>query len=117
MELKAKVNKIGFIRHYISIFNGGLKLTDKEQDYLVVILDKYLTLQARGLAEPFISTVLFDKVSMKAIREEMKLSPQSMNNYKSQLKAKGVFRDTPSGLSINPKLIPQKTLTFKFEVI
>lgn len=117
MELKARVNKWQFIDCYINIWNGQLELTDKEKLLFRQILFKYLSLHEQGLKEPFLSQLLFSKESLNEIRNELGLKAQGFHNYKTQLITKRAIRETEGGYIIDPKLVPQKEVTFKFEVI
>lgn len=115
MELTAKVNKEQWVSNYINIFNGGLRITQKEKDLLAEYLLIYVDLIKDGLKEPYLSKLVFAKENVAEIRKKLNLSSQSYNNYKTQLKDKGVLKED-NGLKVDPKLIPQKELTFKFIV-
>lgn len=117
MELKAKVTKEQFIKNYINIFNGGLRITSKEKEFLYEILLRYLNLIDEGLKEPYLSKLVFSKEVITEIKNKLSLSSQGLNNYKTQLKRKGVFKETAVGIQIDAKLIPQKELIFKFEIL
>jgi len=116
MELKAKVDKDQFIERYIEIWNGSLNLTEKEIEVLKEILKKYLQLIKDGLKEPYLGELVLSPNGMSEIRKILKLSSQGMNNYKEQLKEKNVIKKVGDHFQINPILIPQKSITFKFIV-
>jgi hypothetical protein len=116
MELKARVNKDQFIIAYINIWNGGLRLTDKEIEFLKELLDRYLSMEEAGLKQPYLNKILFSKETMSEIKAKLSLSNQGMFNYRTQLIEKKVLRESPEGMFIDPRLIPRKELTFKFDV-
>lgn len=116
MELTAKVNKKDFITYYINIWNGTLKLTDKEKDILYELLYRYINLMREGLREPYIGPLVFSKQSWSDIRKKVGVSPQGMNNYKNQLIAKRIIVEGDETYYIEPRLIPQEEVTFKFIV-
>ena len=53
--VKVNTEKQGIRRAYLTLFNGSLKLTDRELDLLSALLDKHSELEVEGLNEPFIS--------------------------------------------------------------
>jgi len=116
MELSAKVNKRDFIIHYINIWNGTLKLTDKEKDILYELLYRYINLMQQGLFEPYIGPLVFSKQSLSDIKKKLGISSQGMNNYKNQLIDKRIIKEEAGTYYIEPRLIPQEEITFKFIV-
>lgn len=117
MELSAKVTKHQFIDQYINIFNGGLKITPMEKKLLHEILHRYLTMKDDGLKEPYIGQLIFSQESMTNIRKKLSMTSQSVTNYKGQLKKKGIIREGELGLHVDPKMVPQKTIQFNFNII
>jgi hypothetical protein len=110
MELTARVNKESHIKLWLIAWNGGLKLTDKEIELTSAILNKAMNMQTAGVKEPYISELVLSSKSLIEIRNKLGLTKQGMNNYKKSLIAKKVIVNN----TINPKLIPQSSLTFKF---
>ena len=116
MELTARVNRHAHIAHWIRIWNGGLQLTANEQMLLGELLFKYMGLIEKGIQEPYLGQLTFDSRSMAEVKEKLNLSKQGLGNYKKGLKEKGaIFKDEQGVYHINPKLIPQESITFKFE--
>lgn len=116
MELTTKVTRDEFINQYITIWNGGLQLTEKEREVLHKFLLRYLELIDNGLKEPYIGELVFASKNVREIGTELGLTAQGINNYKAQLRDKGVLIDKGDHYEIHPRLIPQKELTFKFIV-
>lgn len=116
MELTARVNRKQFILNYIDIFSGSLKLSNKEKEFLYELLDQYLILQSEGLQEPYIGKLVFSKESLSLIKEKLGISSMGLFNYKSSLIKKKVIIDKIPGLQIDPRLVPQTELTFRFIV-
>jgi hypothetical protein len=110
MELIAKVDKALHIKLWLTTWNGGLKLTDKEIELTTAILNKFMNLEEGGVKEPYISELVLSSKSLIEIRNNLGLTKQGMNNYKKSLITKKII----NGGKINPKLIPRSTLTFKF---
>lgn len=116
MELTARVNRDEFIDQYITIWNGGLNLTDKEKEVLHKFLSRYLDMMANGLKEPYIGELVFAPKTVREIGVELGLTAQGINNYKAQLRGKGVILQVGDHYEIHPRLIPQTKLTFNFIV-
>ena len=115
MELKTKVNRHSHIKLWIKLWNGGLELTEKEQTFLGEILFRVMSLQEEGIKEPYLGQLVFSTKTLAEIKEKLKLTKQGLNNYKAQLKKKGViYKDDDGIYHIDHKLIPQTTLQFKF---
>ena len=110
MELIAKVDKALHIKLWLTAWNGGLGLTDKEIELTSAILSKAMDLAEGGVKEPYVSELVLSSKSLIEIRNVLGLTKQGMNNYKKSLVAKKILIEG----KINPKIIPQAVLTFKF---
>jgi hypothetical protein len=112
-----RANEAGVIDAYLKLFNGGLKLTDKE----FAIMKFFVTLQVSymrdGVKEPYLSELLFSPKTLKQVKTELDISKQNWNNYKQKLQDKKVFLNLDGYLTVNPVLIPRPEITFKFELI
>jgi hypothetical protein len=112
-EVIARIPKSKFVENYITLWNGGLKLTDKEQEVLVVVIDTYNEILL-ATKEPFASELLFSTKSRKVMMEKLGLNPQGFNNYFKGLKDKGVIFEKDDYYQLNPIIIPQTEILFKF---
>ena len=119
MILTTTVDKAGHIERWIQIFNGGLKLTDKEREFLGHLLDRALTLMADGVKEPYLGEILFNQTNTAEIKELMgNISKQALNNYKISLVKKGVVYKDESGMyHIKDVMIPKESVTFNFKTL
>jgi len=115
MNLTTKVTRITHIKYWIKLWNGNLNLTNKEEELLSEILYRIMELKDNGLEEPYISDLAFSIKSMGEIKDKLNLSKQSLFNYKKGLINKGVLIKTETGIKISQKMIPCKTVTFKFD--
>lgn len=116
MELVARVDKDGHIRNWIRIWNGGLQLTEKEQVFFGELLSLVMTMQEDGIKEPYLSQLVFSTKEMEKIKTKLGLSKQGLSNYKISLRDKGVIAQDDNGdYRILPQLIPEESITFKFE--
>ncbi len=116
MELTAKVDRHEHIRLWVRLWNGGLQLTEKEQLFFGEILYRVMDLQEDGIKEPYLGQLIFSTSALNEIKEKLNLSKQGLNNYKMALKNKGIiYKDDDGAYHIKGQLIPQKSITFKFE--
>lgn len=116
MEISAKVDRQTHIRVYLQIWNGGLKLTDKELEIMQKFLTIYFEYKDGGVSEELIEDLVFSTKSINRLKEELKISKQNYSNYKMSIVEKKALREINGELSFNPMLIPQKSITFKFEI-
>jgi hypothetical protein len=116
MELVTKVNRHTHIERWIKLWNGGLNLTDKEQLFFGELLYRAMELHEKNITEPYLGQLVFGSNVMAEIQEKLSLSKQGLNNYKMSLKDKGViFKGEDGFYHIEPKLMPQTQVTFKFQ--
>lgn len=115
--LTFKIPKASFIRCYLLLFNGGLKLTNTELSIVEEFISAYLKLKSESITEEQTNYLLFSTPSKKDIREKVGItSEHSFNNCISSLKKKGVIIVTSKGNVIASKLIPSEEVTFKFNL-
>ena len=112
--LKIETNKDGIIDAYLKIWNGGIKLTDKEFDITKEYIRMYIDYTEGGVKEPYLSEMLFSSANTKRIKDKLNISKQNWNNYKTTLLTKKIFLIQGDLVQINPLIIPQDELTFKF---
>ena len=108
MQLEIQTSKKSFIRHYLELLNGILKLTPRELDSLLLFLD-------------YDSEVACSMLARKHVAEEMNFKSVSvLNNYVKSLKDKRVIHKDDHGVyRYNDIVKPhgkQDTLTFKFVI-
>jgi len=116
MEIvKVNTAKLGFSRAYLTLLNGGLKLTEKELDLLSLLLDKYLEFQGEGLKEPFLSKFVFSIEVKREVQDTLKINSQYFQNLVSNLAKKGVLAPLGAGqYRFLPSIIPRKEIGFSF---
>lgn len=113
MELRLKTDKKDHIDKYLRVWNGLMKLTTKEFEVTKSILELYLHVKNSGVKEPYLSEIVFSTKKLKPLKEVHKLNHANWYTIKKSLLLKRVLYEN-EGLVINPKLIPQTELTFKF---
>jgi len=113
MICTTKVNRESHIKLWIDLWNGNLNLTGKEKEFLYEILFSTMTIIDDGVSEPYLSKLIFERDNIKSIMAKLKLTKQTYHAYKKSLIAKGVLIENDN-LSLNPRLIPQIKVTFKF---
>lgn len=122
IETKPKVVKAildynQWVRYYIYLWNGSIKLTEAEIDVLCLFLLKYLELKSSISSESDLYEILFSTRTRRDIKEKLNISEQVFNNRFTALKKKSIIIQIKDTYKINPMMIPLKEVTFKFEVI
>ena len=113
MKLVAKVNRESHILLWLKAWNGGLGLTEKELELAAELLLRLMKMTDDGIKDPYLSELLFNTKSMGEVKAKLGLTKQGFNNYKKALKDKKVILGEKE-YYINPKLIPEASLTFEF---
>jgi hypothetical protein len=121
-EIKPKVVKAtldfnSWIRYYIYLWNGSIKLTEAEIDLLEMFLSKYFELKQSISLDSELYELLFSTKKRKEIKEKLNISEQVFNNRFTALKKKSIILENNGVYRLNPMIIPLKEVTFKFEVI
>lgn len=122
IETKPKVVKAildynQWVRYYIYLWNGSIKLTEAEIAVLCLLLLKYLELKSSISSELDLYEILFSTRTRRDIKEKLNISEQVFNNRFTALKKKSIIIQIKDTYKINPMMIPLKEVTFKFEVI
>jgi len=116
MEIvKINTDVLGLSKAYLTLFNGSLKLTDKELDLLSLLLDKYLEFREEGLQEPFLSKFVFSTETKKEVQVQFGINGTYFQNIVASLVKKQALMSQGSGLyTFNAGLIPRKEIGFSF---
>ena len=113
--VKVNTAELGLSKAYLTLFNGSLKLTDRELDLLSLLSDKYIEFREEGLNEPFLSKFVFSLETKRDVQKSMDINPQYFQNIISNLVKKGCLGALGHGLyQFNPSLIPRKEIGFSF---
>jgi hypothetical protein len=116
--LTARVTKEQHVNAYLQLWNGGLKLTDRELKVVKEIVKSYMEFEQGGVKEPYLSQMVLSTENANRIKKELKLSKQNFSNIKTKLKDKKVLlTDQEDRTYVNPTFIPKKSITFNFDVI
>lgn len=108
MQLEIQTSKKSFVRHYLELLNGILKLTPRELDSLLLFLE-------------FDQEIACSMQARKHVAEAMSFKSVSvLNNYVKSLKDKKViYKDDHGVYRYNDIVKPNgnlESLTFKFVV-
>ena len=115
--LTTRADRDGIIDTYLKLFNGGLKLTDKEFAILKEFVKLHVSYMEEGVKEPFLSELVFSAKNIKQVKLDLEITKQNWNNYKQKLQDKKVILNIDGIYRVNPMLIPRQEITFRFEVI
>ena len=115
--ITATVKREDFTRYYLVLWNGMLKMTEKELDLVEALVNKYLELSNVITDRKYLYEFLFNNQTQKDIRLKIGMKEQTFHNYKTSLRNKGVIlMDKDGNQSLNEKVIPVQEITFKFKV-
>jgi hypothetical protein len=105
-------------RIWLQLLNGKLKLTEKELEFVSSIITLYIQYSRQGLIEPFLSKIVFSADSRKDICDTIGgLSAQNFNNRLKQLIDKRILILKDGNYSLEPSLMPQSEVIFRFRVV
>lgn len=113
MKLKIKVkDSREHFNMWLTLFQSGSNLTDREKSILVEILVRRDELSKDGIKEPFLTKLLFDTDSKDIICKSLDISGFSYANALKSMKDKGIISEE---LEIESSLIPEDSLEFNFK--
>lgn len=113
-------NERMFIKAYLALFNGLLKLTNSELRVLEEIVWEFYKAKKEGQKQPYISQYVFSPTMRQTIRERLstskEMSEYSLNNFFKGLRDKRVLIVKEDYTDIDAKLYPDTTLTFNYKI-
>jgi hypothetical protein len=116
-ELTVRLDPVTYNRYFISLFNFVLKLTDKEVELVVSIIQVYNTLIEKNTDEELIPLLLFSKENTEMYANRLGIGLDNLYAYKSSLKKKGALKSTKNGPTLDPRLVPVKKMVFNFVIV
>ena len=116
MKIVIPIKEDRFVEAYLKLWAGNIGLTDMELKVMIRIIEDYRRISIDGVPEPYRSQSLFDPVNMQELAKSIELSQSSWNNYRAQLRDKGLIFGSGKDTTIDPKLIPQENITFNFQI-
>lgn len=99
---------------YLTAWQGILGLTEKELELTAHIALHYLSLSQQVKEANLIPELLLSTTAKVHIRQQLGMSANNLQNYLASLKAKNVLQPAGDRYTLNPLLIPDTELTFKF---
>lgn len=109
-----------FVKVYLSLLNGLLKLTDSELKVLEEIVWEFHKAKQLKQEQPYISQHVFSAEMRQEIRTRLstqkEMSIHSLNNFLKGLRDKGVLVQREGYVDIDPKLYPTKEVLFKWKI-
>jgi hypothetical protein len=117
MEKISTVDRKTWIKHYLTLWNGALGLTEMEMAVMELFITRHMSMADEGLREPFIGKLLFSTEEVRKIMAETGISRANFNNYKVLLKKKKALIEVEGSTHVNPSVLPQLEITFKFNLI
>lgn len=121
MQVTLSGDRETWVTNYLTIWQGFLGLTERELVLATLIALRYLELQASVTDEALLAELLLSPTAKQHIRQAMATEQQAMSannlqNYLASLRDKGVLRPLGGKLTLEPRLIPQRTITFNFTI-
>lgn len=113
MKLEFKVKDIReHINFWLTLFQSGSKITDRERSVLTEILIKRDELSRDGIKEPFLTKLLFDNDRRKEYCSILSISTYTFANALSSMKEKGILEDD---YSISSTMLFEDELNIRFK--
>lgn len=109
------VSKEDYVKKYVQVITHGL-ITDSELLVIDQFISKYLDLKQDQLPDKYLNKLLFDSETRKVMYNTLGYSYHNFNNYFKALKDKGLIIQAGDEYKINPFILPQESITFKFNV-
>jgi hypothetical protein len=117
---KLIINIIGNADHVVStflrVFLANERLTGKQLEITTALVSKYSEFVNNGVSEPYASTLLFSTETRKDICKDLKIGAAHLNNTFDALMKKNILGKENGKYQMNPHIVPNSTLTFKFQI-
>ena len=85
--VKATLDHSSWIRYYIYLWNGSVKLTEAEIDLLELFIHKYFELKSTISSDSELYEVLFSTKKRREIKEKLNISanidPENLNKMRA----------------------------------
>jgi hypothetical protein len=107
-------SRVDVLGNYLKIFLAKERLTEKQLEVTVELVSKYTEYVANGVKEPYASILLFSTETRKEVVKVLKISPAHLNNTFDALTKKNILAKEGRKYTINPELVPNKSLVFNF---
>lgn len=110
----------GSVAHVVStflkVFLANERLTGKQLEITTALVSKYTEFVTNGVGEPYASTLLFSTETRKEICSELKIGAAHLNNTFDALEKKNILGKDNGKYQMNPHIVPNSTLVFKFQI-
>jgi len=114
--IKIKGTPSQVISNYLRIYLANERLTEKQLEVTSKLVSKYSEYVANGVTEPYASILLFSTETRKDVVTKLGISAAHLNNTFNALTKKNILAKTDGKYSINPSLVPNRSLTFQFMI-
>ena len=104
------------VNTFLRVFLAKERLTNKQLEITTALVSRYAEYAADGVIEPYASTLLFATDVRKEICKALGISPAHLNNTFIALTKKNILAKEAGKYAINPGIIPNETLMFKFKI-
>ncbi len=111
-----------FVKNYVALMSGLLRLTDTELGILNLIVWRLYIMKAKKVGKLARRIAVLSPEGRGEIREQWEketkraMSVHNFNNYIKSLKDKQAIVSVEGSYDINPYLYPEEQITFKYTV-
>lgn len=115
--IRVEGNAAHVVRTFLKIFLAEKRLTDKQLEATTSLVIRYTEYVTNGVPEPYASTILFSPDTRKDVSVELGISSAHLNNTFTELAKKDILLRESDKYHMNPNIVPNSTLTFKFKIV
>ena len=101
---------------FLKVFLAQERLTEKQLEVATALVSKYSEFVKNGVKEPYASALLFSTETRKEICKELEIGAAHLNNTFDALEKKNILEKENGKYQMNPHIVPNSTLTFKFQI-
>ena len=114
ISIKGNVGHV--VSTFLKVFLANERLTGKQLEITTALVSKYTEFVTNGVIEPYASTLLFSTDTRKEICSELNIGAAHLNNTFDALMKKNILGKENGKYQMNPNIVPNSTLTFKFHI-
>lgn len=109
-------SSVEVVSTFLKVFLAQERLTGKQLEIATSLVSRYTEFVNNNVQEPYASILLFSTETRKEVCKELNIGAAHLNNTFDALMKKNILGKADGKYYMNPNIVPNSTLTFKFHI-
>lgn len=109
-------SSVEVVSTFLKVFLAQERLTGKQLEIATALVSRYTEFVNNNVQEPYASILLFSTETRKEVCKELNIGAAHLNNTFDALMKKNILGKADGKYYMNPNIVPNSTLTFKFHI-